>query len=69
MTTFYGFVDTLKDMTGDRYNEVKNMDDALAITASDLSNSKTLSNNIELRNTMQKKVGPLQYSSNGMSAA
>ena len=56
-------------MTGDRCNKVKNMDDALAITASDLSNSKTISNNIELRNTMQIKTGPLQHSSNGMSAA
>ena len=56
-------------MATERMTEVETLDDAMALTACDLSGSKTLSGNIKLRNTLQKCVGDLELSANGMSAA
>ena len=56
-------------MATERLTEVETLDDAMALTACDLSGSNTLSGNIQLRNTLQKSVGDLELSANGTSAA
>jgi len=56
-------------MASERLTEVETLDDAMALTACDLSGSNTLSGNIQLRNTLQKSVGDLELSADGMSAA
>ena len=56
-------------MTSDRLSKVDNIDDAMAMTAGDLSSSNVLSQNVTLRNTLQKSVGALKSTSNGFSAA
>ena len=45
------------------------MEDALAMTSKDLSSSTTLSNDIALRNSVQKNVGVIQDTIEGRSAA
>jgi len=49
--------------------EVNDPEEAMALTAIDLSQSTTLSENTTLRNLLQKDIGPLQTSSDGRSAA
>ena len=49
--------------------DVKDADEAMAMTAIDLSNSNSLSQNVNLRNTLQKNIGPLKTTSNGLSVA
>ena len=57
-------------MTNSRLAEVESTDDAMAMTACDLSSSKSLSGYGMLRNTLQKSVGSLvSKSNNGYSAA
>ena len=70
LNSFFGFTDSLKEMTNSRLAEVESTDDAMAITACDLSSSKTLSGNVALRNTLQKCVGSLvTETKEGYSAA
>lgn len=52
---FFGFTDAIKEMIYSRLNEVKSIDDAMAIVSPYLSASKKLSGNVCLRNTLQNK--------------
>ena len=56
-------------MAEDRLEAVGSIKDALALTSHDLSASTTLTHNVPLRNTVQKNVGELQDTLNGLSAA
>lgn len=49
--------------------DIEDADEAMALTAIDLTSSNSLSQNINLRNTLQKSIGPLKASSNGLSVA
>ena len=49
--------------------DVEDADEAMALTAIDLTSSNSLSQNINLRNTLQKSIGPLKTSSNSLSVA
>jgi len=56
-------------MIRDKLQDVENTDEAMALTAIDLSNSNLLSQNVKLRNTLQENIGPLKTSSNGINVA
>ena len=66
---FFGFTKTLSKMTSDRLNKVENTDDAMALSAIDLSNSVSLTENVSLRNNLQKNIGELTTTSNKLSVA
>ena len=69
LNSFFGFEDLIKNMASDRAEEVGVVDDAMALTAIDLSQSSTLSANVQLRNTLQTEVGELTTQSKGYSVA
>ena len=56
-------------MAEDRLKEAGNIEEAFAMTSNDLSSLTTLSNNISLRNHVQKEVGVLQDVVEGKSAS
>ena len=56
-------------MTRDKLQDVENTDKAIALTAIDLSNSSSLSQNVKLRSILQENIGTLKTSSNGTSVA
>ena len=49
--------------------EVNDPEEAMALTATDLSTSASLSENTTFRNVLQKGIGPLQTSLDGCSVA
>lgn len=69
LNSFFGFTKVLAKMTSSRLCDVDTTDDAMAMTAIDLSNSTTLTENIELRNALQLNIGELDTESNGLSVA
>ena len=56
-------------MTSSRLNDADYADNTMAMTAIDLSNSTSLSENIILRNVLQKDVGEFKAQSQGLSVA
>ena len=46
-----------------------NTDDAMALSAIDLSDSFALTEHVSLRNNIQKEIGGLTTTSNGLSVA
>ena len=66
---FSGFTKSLSELTKDKLYEMNDPEEAMALTAIDLSQSITLSENTTLRNVLQKDIGPLKTSSDGRSAA
>ena len=69
LNSFFGFTKALANMTSSRLVDVDTADDAMAMTAIDLSNSTALTENIELRNALQLNIGELDTKSNGLSVA
>ena len=56
-------------ITNGHLEQVKSIDNTLAITSTDLSSSPTASKNVALRNRLQESVGALKTTSNGYSTA
>ena len=56
-------------MTSSCIYDVDNTDDAMAMTAINLYNSTSLSDNIELQSILQKNIGELKTKSNVFSVA
>ena len=69
LNNYFGFKDVITTMAKDRFKDGGNMDEVLAMTSNDLSSSTTLSENISLRNHVQKEVGVLQDVLEGKSAS
>ena len=69
LNSYFGFKEIITNMAKDRLEAVGSIEDALALTFHDLSASTTLTHNVPLRNTVQKNVGELQDTLNGLSAA
>ena len=69
LNNYFGFKDGITTMAEDRLKEAGNIEEALAMTSNDLSSLTTLSNNISLRNHVQKEVGVLQDIVEGKSAS
>jgi len=69
LENFIGFTKSLANLTKEKLYEVGDPEEAMALTAIDLSRSTTLSENTTLRNELQKDIGPLQTSADGRSAA
>ena len=69
LETFSGFTKSLSELTKDKLYEIDDPEEAMALTAIDLSQSISLSENTTLRNVLQKDIGPLKTSSDGRSAA
>ena len=69
LDSFYGFTNALANISREQLIDVEDADEAMALTAIDLTSSNSLSQNINLRNTLQKSIGPLKTSSNGLSVA
>lgn len=53
---FYGFCDTLPYMTGEHFSKLKNTDNAMSMTTTNLSSSNTLSQNMVLRKTLKQAI-------------
>ena len=69
LETFCGFTKSLTNLTQSKIYEGNDAEEAMALTAVDLSKSVSLSENTTLRNVLQKDIGPLQASADGRSAA
>ena len=70
LDTFSGFTKSLTDLTKDKIYDGHDAKEAMALTAIDISKSITLSENTNLRNVLQKDIGPLSAcASDGRSAA
>ena len=69
LNSYFGFKEIITNMAENRLEAVGSIEDALALTSNDLSASTSLTHNVPLRNTVQKNVGELQDTLNGLSAA
>ena len=68
-TLFFDFMNALAKLTSERFLDVEDVDKIMALTAINLSNSNTLSQNVALRNNLQENIGTLKPSLNGISVA
>ena len=68
-STLFGFTNALAKNTSEILLDVEDADKVMALTAIDLSNLNTLSQNVALRNSLQENIGTLKPSSNSISVA